>query len=31
MARPFSSIEELAVVVEDPAVMEKLKEMIVLG
>ena len=31
MARPFSSMEELAEVIEDPAVMDALKDIIVLG
>ena len=31
MERPFSSLEELAAVIEDPSVVEKLKDIIVLG
>ena len=31
MARPFETMEELAEVVEDPAVMERLKDIVVLG
>jgi len=31
MERPFSTMEELAEVVEDPSVMEKLKDIVVLG
>ena len=31
MERPFSSLDELAVVIEDPSVVEKLKDIIVLG
>ena len=31
MERPFSSMEELAEIIEDPAVVERLKDMIILG
>ena len=31
MERPFSSLDELAVVIEDPSVVDKLKDIIVLG
>jgi radical SAM superfamily enzyme with C-terminal helix-hairpin-helix motif len=31
LARPYSSLEELAEVVEDPAVMERLKDLVTLG
>ena len=31
LERPYRTMEELAEVVEDPAVMEKLKDLIILG